>query len=130
MGEGEGEAVAGYDEIQDVRQFPSPCAAQPPSFAGQTWETAYPLTTLENNMPYNYREPNAQAFSDVRLRLDPENCYPMAIMTGITVVESPGSGGQTYEDGVCTNPGCTFQRSGTCSSTGGTPGSNPGPAGG
>lgn len=117
-----GEAIQGYQSIGEPRQFPANLACTAGNVVwdqGGTipWETATDTSQNRNpageiNLLYAYQDPNSDTFTSVQERLDPGVCDQPAIMTGVTVVPAPGE--DTWEDGVCTNPGCTFTRNGNC----------------
>jgi hypothetical protein len=114
-----GESVAGYETKKDVRKFPTACTGEP--FNGTTWMQIYRKSRNENgfgdpNDSYKYGEPNNRIFTKVREKVDPGRCANPAIKTGVKIIKSPGST-STTEDGVCTNPGCTYSN-GSCSSSG------------
>lgn len=120
-----GQDVAGYQTYKDVRSFPTACTSEAPVF-NNTWEQAWRKSRNEDsfgsmNRFYQYSEPLNKVFTDVREKVEPGQCSD-AILTGVQVIESVASGGQEYADGVCTNPGCVFQKngnSGRCVAIGG-----------
>lgn len=110
-----GEDIAGYESIQDVRNYPAACGGTP--IAGSSWVEAYRTSRNENNFgdpnkAYQFGTPVQTAYRNVRNLLDPVtvktsgNCEP-PVRTGVQVILGVGST-STYPDGVCTNPGCTF----------------------
>lgn len=127
-GPGGGEPVAGYETKNDVRKYPTACSGTP--ITGSTWKDMYHLSRNENNfgtvdLKYQFGTPLKTAFQDVRKKIEPGACGGDPVKTGVTVILGPSST-KTQQDGVCTNPGCTFVASdggGTClqagSSTGG-----------
>lgn len=116
---GDGEDVQGYEKIDETRQFPAAlaCTGATKVFQ-QTWKDAYEISRNENgfgNMSklYQFSPPLVTAYQDVREKVEPGQCDD-AIFTGVTVIESNSSGNGTYPDGVCTNPGCVYAKSGKC----------------
>lgn len=110
-----GEDVAGYESIQDVRNYPAACGGTP--IAGSSWVEMYRLSRNENsfgdpNNRYQFGSPVQQTYTNVRDLMDPVtettsgSCAP-PVRTGVRVILGVGST-STYPDGVCTNPGCTF----------------------
>ncbi|MCI5060439.1 MAG: hypothetical protein MRY79_05130, partial [Alphaproteobacteria bacterium] len=104
-----GKDVAGYDTIKEVREYPTKCSAGSQGAAG-TWKDQIKLAENENNNLYLFQQPLGEVYKDVGKRLMPGQCGK-AIKTGIKVMKSEGGNGE--EDGVCTNPGCTYS-SGSC----------------
>ncbi len=125
-GPGGGTAVAGYETVNDARRYPTACGGTP--INGSTWLETYRLSRNEigfgnPNQLYQFGQPLQRNFNDVRQKLEPATCGS-PIRTGVTVILGPGaSSSGTYQDGICTNPGCTYNRNGTCRATsgGGTP---------
>jgi len=108
-----GASVAGYSTQGDVRKFPSNMACSSATLpGGRTWETAYKFSRVDTNTPYPFQQIVADTFRAVGQRLTPTTCGP-AIKTGVTVIES-GPSARPYDDGVCTNPGCVYKRTGQC----------------
>ncbi len=105
--------IAGYEGKNDVRQWPTPCGGTSP-ITGSTWKDMYRKSRNETSFGvqgglYNYQTTNNSIFTRVRERIDPGSCVP-PIMTGVKVILQ--SGATPYDDGVCTNPGCTFIKNG------------------
>lgn len=125
-----GEDVKGYQTINETRVFPSAlaCTGSTPVYQN-TWYVAWLKSRNENlfgymNRFYKFSQPLVTTFQDVRKKVDPGKC-DNAIYTGVTVIESAASGGKTYPDGVCTNPGCVYVKTGStgsCQSGGTAPG--------
>ena len=107
---GEGAEIEGYDTFQDVRKFPPEMPRCGRPFA-VTYEAEVPKSI---NVPeiYDYQTPLGEVFLDVLDKTFPGLCGKAGIKTGVTVILADGP---AHEDGVCTNPGCTYQESGTCS---------------
>jgi len=112
-----GDNIAGYETIKDTRKFPDAlkCSADAP-VDGNTWINAYRYSRDETsfgsmNKYYDFSQPLDKVFTDVRKKVEPGQC-DKPILTGVTVIESAASGGDTYADGVCTNPGCVFKKDG------------------
>lgn len=106
----EGTAVAGYQTIEDSRNYPTECAGAP--FEGSTWLLQYRSSRNETafgaiDLFYDFGTPLAETFDGVRERIEPGLCAAPPIPTGVSVILSPGSAAP-YDDGVCSNPGCTF----------------------
>jgi len=122
-----GEDVSGYETKNDVRDYPTPCSGTP--VTGSTWEKMYRISRNEDsfgspNNKYDFGTPLQKAYEEVRDKIEPGACGAFPVSTGVTVILGPNSGGTTYQDGVCTNPGCTFVKGsggggGTCVSGGG-----------
>ena len=124
-----GQDVAGYQTYGDVRNFPANMKCDSSvQVDGNPWDQAWLKSRNEDsfgsmNKFYKYSEPLDKAYTDVRKKVDPEECSD-PILTGVTVIESLGSGGSDYADGVCTNPGCVFKKggdSGYCVKAGAAP---------
>lgn len=104
--------VAGYDTIQDTREFPTSCrsgaGAATLGTAG-TWQNQIDLANNVDgsNELYRFRAPLAAIYEEVGDKLEPGNCGQPSIATGITVYTSNDEG---YLDGVCTNPGCVYEK--------------------
>ncbi len=112
----------GYKNIDDPRKFPAACG-KPSNGAGfATWETALPRAantptgSADSDLLYKFKEPLKKTYEEIRPKLEPGKCSggaSTAISTGVTVItDASGKGG--YADGVCPNPGCSFQKSGKC----------------
>lgn len=115
-GHGAGSAdVAGYaDTIKETRNFPSSmaCSGSDQGAAG-TWVDQIKLATNQANNLYKFQEPLGKIFKEIGDKLEPGNCDQPAIKTGVKVIID---GEESHDDGVCTNPGCTYTKEGTCSS--------------
>lgn len=90
-----------FEEHQstEVRQLPTPCAPD------SRWATQ--IQTAFSNPGWfqqNFVQPSSSAYQAIYNGLLPGQCASQ-VPTGITV---QGMGRQTYADGFCTNPGCTF----------------------
>ena len=114
-------AVAGYDTIIETRKFPESMACDPAAL-GTRWHDERLLA--ENSLElspqlYEFQTPLGEIFLDVLDRTIPGLCGRAGIETGVTVVLSTGP---AHEDGVCTNPGCTYTSGGLCSAGGGAGG--------
>lgn len=96
---------------RNTRAYPRACTGAV-TMNTLTWGSTYLDASNGNNHLYPFQAPNRAIFLDVGNRTRPGNCASPAISTGITVID--GSGG-TYTDGVCSNPGCTYDRAGSCS---------------
>ena len=126
----DGKDVAGYaDTIKETRKFPGrmPCGdsggphSGPNSNLGAgphkdqgaagTWNDQITLATNKGDNLYKFHTPLGEVFKDVGKKLKPGECGEKAIETGIEVVTSDG---KTHKDGVCTNPGCSYNKSGKC----------------
>lgn len=119
--------VVGYNsnQIQETRLFPRVCGAQTNTPGGMqtttgnfgpqgSWGDQIALAENQGEL-YPYQTPINNVFTDVGERLEPGNCGQPAIMTGVMIYPDNG---EPYEDGICTNPGCRFEKSGTCVSSG------------
>jgi len=107
--------VSGYETIKDTRNFPTPCQAANP-VVGKTWPEAYRESRNETGFGavdanYDYGDPLNKAFKKVRELIEPGRCVNAPISTGVKVILNPAStASESYLDGVCTNPGCTFKK--------------------
>lgn len=104
-----GQNVDGYEKKNEVRQFPSPCSGTPISPA---WAAITDQSRNKNDAVYPYTVPNNQAFTDVRNLIEPGKCDGAGVKTGVKIILAPG-GPVGQDDGVCTNPGCTY-KAGKC----------------
>lgn len=105
-----GPSIAGYEDIIDTRQYPVDMACN--SEIGVTdWDLANLEAANEKEVMYLFQSPLGEIFLDVEEKTVPGKCTP-AIMTGVRVVLQ---GGPAHQDGVCSNPGCTFTAGGGCS---------------
>lgn len=133
-GPGGGTPIEGYDDKSDVRQFPTACGSISTPSGTQSvspvpggWDGLY---NASRNSPdgstfdlrYQYGTPTGTSFRDVRRMIGAGTvsagpgagtsiCAP-PVLTGVTIILSPGST-DSYQDGVCVTPGCTYTRSGT-----------------
>jgi len=116
-----GKDVGGYaDTIKDTRQYPSGSSWECDSSKQgvTTWKEQLRKATLEEEL-YKFKAPLSQTFKDVGDRLEPGKCLSShAIKTGVKVVIN---GVESHDDGVCTNPGCSYTKGGGCSSGGSAP---------
>lgn len=110
----EGREIAGYSTIEDTRNYPTPCESDSGPFFDSTWLVQYRISRNESafgavDRLYDFGTPIRETFAGVSERIMPGLCGAEAqvIPTGVTVILSPNSG-VPYEDGVCSNPGCTF----------------------
>ncbi len=116
--EGGKKKIQGYKNMTDPRQFPAACkVAKPDNTAGNaTWPTAINRAENKFDQLYDFTKPLKKTYDDIRPKLEPGKCSgaaAKAILTGVTVVtDAAGTGG--YDDGVCSNPGCSFKKDGTC----------------
>lgn len=114
-----GKDIGGYaDTIKEVRKFPSDMSCGDGAKQGvTTWKEQLKKATLEEEL-YKFKEPLGTTFQDVGRRLEPGNCSAaFAVKTGVKVIID---GKESHDDGVCTNPGCSYTKGGGCSSgTGG-----------
>lgn len=104
------------DNAADPRLYPTPCGKV------GTWETSLQAamntpdvrtTGIRVDNVANLRNPYLEHRRTlITPRLIPGACAP-AIMTGVEVHTSPGAEGE-FPDGICTNPGCVYLRSGAC----------------
>jgi len=117
--------VEGYTDLedQDVRKYPANMACDTESGI-LTWEAAAENAENRGNILYDFQEPLGKIFKDVFDKTFPGLCGKPGIKTGVKVV-LPGE--VAHDDGVCTNPGCTYTAGGTCAG-GGTTGSSGLPA--
>lgn len=103
--------VKGYKNasVPDPRLFPIGCSK--PDNGDWTWENAIPRAQNENDQLYKFATPLKKTYDDIRPKLEPGSCSE-PIKTGVTVKTSASDAG--YDDGVCSNPGCTYNQGGTC----------------
>lgn len=90
-----------FEEHQstEVRQLPTPCSPD------SRWSSQ--LQSAFNNSGWfqqKFLQPASSAYQAIYNGLLPGQCSSQ-VPTGVTV---QGMGRQTYGDGFCTNPGCTF----------------------
>lgn len=129
---GGGAGVEGYASKPDIRGTPcgsisTPSGTQSVSPVPGGWDGLY---NASRNSPdgstfdlrYQYGTPTGTSFRDVRRMIGAGTvsagpgagtsiCAP-PVLTGVTIILSPGST-DSYQDGVCVTPGCTYTRSGT-----------------
>ncbi len=121
--EGEPDAK-GYKDLEDVRIYPTACN----NF--NAWEPLKQLADNEFETLYKFQSPLGEIYKEVNDKILPvksgaaagESYAPScgdAVMTGVKVITKDGEQG---EDGVCTNPGCTFSKRGGTQSSGGSGG--------
>ncbi len=120
-----GQAVEGYETKNDIRKYPTACSGGTP-ILGSTWKEKYRDSRNETDFGvesglYVFQSALLQTFSEVRKRVKPitSGACPIGIKTGIKVILGPNDS-SPYDDGVCTNPGCSYYRNGTCSTDGST----------
>lgn len=122
--------IAGYDTLKETRRFPKACAGSvgtplgPTAVIGSlgpagTWTDQIALAN--NETLYPFQQPLAETYSNVNAltaAYGSDNgeggtvqCGE-AIATGVTVYTST-SDNENWEDGVCLNSGCRYQRGGT-----------------
>lgn len=115
-----GEDVGGYaDTIKETRIFPSAlrCASDNQG-AGGTWEDQIKYAENKGEELYKFQSALGDIFKEVGEKIEPGKCTgsdgnaAKAIKTGIMVIID---GEESHEDGVCTNPGCSYNKDGTCS---------------
>lgn len=112
-----GKDVGGYaDSIKETRKFPSDMSCGNGASQGvTTWKEQLRKATLEEEL-YKFKAPLSQTFKDVGNRIEPGNCSAaFAVKTGVKVIIN---GEESHDDGVCTNPGCSYTKGGGCSSGG------------
>jgi hypothetical protein len=126
-----GDDVKGYETLVETRQYPTAlkCAGSTKVFP-YSWKPAYDRSRNEHNFGnmnrfYEFSAPLKKAYEDVRKKIEPAGMCGDPIFTGITVIQSAAGGGQTHKDGVCTNPGCVFAKSGRCVLSHSTIGNDP-----
>lgn len=116
-GPGGGQSVAGYTSKNDVRNFPTACTGNPlpPSSQGGAsgWAGAYNSSVNLNNVVYPFAQPTGQSFQTVRGIIAPASGCGSPIMTGISVILDPATT-QTYPDGICVVPGCSYTKNQQC----------------
>lgn len=109
-------AAKGYKNIDDPRKFPTACAKPNNTAGNATWATAIPRATNVSDKLYDFSKPLKKTYDEIRPKLEPGKCSGAAangILTGVTVItDASGKGG--YDDGVCSNPGCSFKKNGKC----------------
>lgn len=112
-----GNDVQSYEEIEDTRAYPSSCNTNLQSTGILSWQTSNLLAENRSEINYQFQSPLGEIFKEVNDRIEPGNCEALGIRTGVQIITKDGAEGQ---DGVCTNPGCTYTEGGVCDgSTGG-----------
>lgn len=107
----DGTNVKGYKEsysgANDPRQWPEAIKCTGPD--ENEWKTK---DELAGNLldQYKFMQPLADDFQKVRQKIEPGQCGTV-IKTGVKVIVN---GQEQGDDGVCTNPGCTY-KDGSCS---------------
>ena len=110
-----------YEQEDDFRRYPVGMECGGPG--ASSWRTSH-LKALNadqygvpaNDLPsgYPFRDPLEFYFVNlIRPKLVPGACGP-AISTGVEVRLTPGAGADRYPDGICTNPGCSYDGAGGC----------------
>lgn len=107
--------VKSYEEIKETRLFPGSCNGA--SQGVLNWEISNSLARNEAEVLYQFQSPLGEIYKEVNDKIEPGNCTGGGIETGVTVITKDGAQGS---DGVCSNPGCSWNEGGSCS----------GPAGG
>ncbi len=106
--------VQSYEEIKETRAYPSPCNGE----AGRlSWKKSNELAANIDQDLYLFQSPLGEIYRKVNDKIEPGKCTGGGIETGVTVITKDGAKGM---DGVCSNPGCSWNEGGSCS----------GPAGG
>lgn len=103
----DGPTVNGYNADPDKREWPMACA----NVAADFWTDTNNHSRNDNGARtfdhhYDYGTPNRDTFEAVREMMVPNACGP-AIPTGVRIILSP-TAAANQNDGVCTNPGCTY----------------------
>lgn len=107
----DGTNVAGYQDsfsgANDPRRWPEALKCTGPD--QNEWKDKDDIA--ENlSEQYKFKQPLAQDFQKVRQKIEPGQCGTV-IKTGVKVIVN---GQEQGDDGVCTNPGCTY-KDGSCS---------------
>ncbi len=113
----DGSNVAGYQDSysgeKDPRQWPANLKCKGPSLG--EWQDKNDLSENIADV-YKFKEPLALDFKKVRDKIEPGGkdgtTCGSAILTGVKVIIN---GTEKGDDGVCTNPGCTYIGNGKCS---------------
>jgi len=126
-----GQKIKGYDEIKETRRWPADLSCAGEGWGGEAfkkpiydsdWKTKFLDSKNEKDGAkdryYQFGTPLGNAFIAVREKVEPGECSD-PVKTGVTVLESPSGSGEPYDDGVCTNPGCVYTKSGQCTKAGG-----------
>ncbi len=112
-----GPNIGGYsDAIIDTRKYPDhlKCEGGPidAGWEGKGWvDNAYRARNTKadgTDYLYKHKEPLELIFIEVTEKLTPGLCMA-PIMTGVQVVTKDGV---SHNDGVCSNPGCTYTKGG------------------
>lgn len=111
--------IGGYaDTIGDTRNYPTKCgefktvsgpagSSTPNLGAAGTWSEQITLAKNKGETLYDFQSVLGTVFKDVGDRIKPGNCGQPAIATGVIVIID---GKESHPDGVCTNPGCSYQK--------------------
>jgi hypothetical protein len=124
-GHGGGPNVQGYEELKEVRNWPTACKGVDKSAGPHhnedpnntaTWENQIKFAKNENQALYQFQTPLNEIFKDVGEKLKPGECGKPGIPTGVMVYVKEQ---EKHMDGACTNPGCTYtaggkDKAGTC----------------
>lgn len=102
--------ITGYIGNRESRQFPlSMSCSGPDSALFGDWNDSH---NFINTFYNTFTRPAVNSiFTDVGDKTRPGNCGS-PILTGVTVAAADGS---THDDGVCSNPGCSYEKGGSCS---------------
>jgi hypothetical protein len=102
----DGTNVAGYQESfsgdKDPRKWPAALKCAGPD--QNEWKSKDDIAANLSEQ-YKFKQPLAQDFQKVRQKIEPGQCGT-AIKTGVKVIVN---GQEAGDDGVCTNPGCTYK---------------------
>lgn len=126
-GHGGGSNVAGYADGAitngEARQFPDnlKCSGLGNSGAyaallGKGWKehAEAAANRKDDGKEYytamQFQTPLKKVFEDVEKRLTPDSCHTTPIYTGVTIIVDER---ESHKDGVCTNPGCIYQKYGS-----------------
>ena len=101
--------VEGYDVIDETRIFPVAMSCTGQGQGLYNWGEEIEFAENKAEILYVYQEPLNVIFNDVNKRLIPGECTG-PIETGIEIILSTGPTG--IQDGVCSNPGCTYNGGG------------------
>jgi hypothetical protein len=109
--------ILGYkDTIKDARQFPPGSACSGATSAMGSWGnniTRATNTSLSGkDSVYAFKAPLKAVFTDVYNKTRAGTCSD-AIPTGVLVYTSDHPTNKSYFGGICSNPGCTYKRSGS-----------------
>lgn len=109
--------IKGYKNRTDPRVFPAACKIAKPDNTenNATWPLAIDRAKNKDDDLYLFSKPLKKVYDDIRPKLTPGECSnAKAILTGVTVI-TDSRNRQGYDDGICSNPGCSFKKDGTCS---------------